>query len=191
MLMSELDEYQRRITAAMDRVAKGLDRLSSAAPAPDADIEQALEDERLANAQLEERVKSLRESHAAEMDALRDQMEATSARMEQIDLDLQRLRQANAQLSEACEKLREANAEGLADPKLIDTALVAELESLRATRNIEMAEIDAVLSALAPLVDEAEDEAPAPVEEGEEDTGAQETEAQSELEEAPKTGETN
>ena len=33
-----------------------------------------------------------------------------------------------------------ANAEGLADPKLIDTAVIAELESLRATRAIEMAE---------------------------------------------------
>ena len=87
-----------------------------------------------------------------------DQVEASAAQMSQIDLDLQRVRQANEQLSDACEKLREANAEGLADPKLIDTAVIAELESLRATRAIEMAEIDAVLSALAPLVEETEAE---------------------------------
>lgn len=182
MLMSELDEYQRRITAAMDRVAKGLDRLSSAAPAPDADLEQALEDERLANAQLGERLKGLKESHAAELAALREQIDASGARMEQLDLDVQRLRQANDQLSDACQKLREANAEGLADPKLIDTALVAELESLRATRNIEMAEIDAVLSALAPLVEEAEVDDLAPSAQEEETASATET---------AKTGETH
>jgi len=163
MLMSELDEYQRRITAAMDRVAKGLDRVKPAPAEPDEDIVQALEEERLANAQLSERLRTLKDGYEGELAALRDQVEAGAAQMGQIDLDLQRVRQANEQLSEACEKLREANAEGLADPKLIDTAVIAELESLRATRNIEMAEIDAVLSALAPLVEETEaDDSPAP-----------------------------
>ena len=158
MLMSELDEYQRRITAAMDRVAKGLDRISAAPAAPDDDVVQALEEERLANAQLTERLRTLKDGYEEKLTALRDQVEASAAQMSQIDLDLQRVRQANEQLSDACEKLREANAEGLADPKLIDTAVIAELESLRATRAIEMAEIDAVLSALAPLVEETEAE---------------------------------
>lgn len=161
MRMSELEEYQRRITAAMDRMAKGLDQLNAAPAEPDEDIVQALEDERQANAQLTERVKSLKESHQNDLAALREQMDFNDDRMTQLDMDVQRLRQANEQLSAACEQLRLANAEGLADPKLIDTAVIAELESLRATRAIEMAEIDAVLTALAPLVEEGEPEAPA------------------------------
>lgn len=171
MLMSELDEYQRRITAAMDRVAKGVDRIKPAPAEPDEDIVQALEEERLANAQLNERIKTLREGYEVELATLRDRVESSAAQMGQIDLDLQRVRQANEQLSQACEKLREANAEGLADPKLIDTAVIAELESLRATRAIEMAEIDAVLSALAPLVEETE------AEDGPADTSSEETTA--------------
>ncbi|SFG29551.1 hypothetical protein SAMN04488039_101379 [Sulfitobacter dubius] len=161
MRMSELEEYQRRITAAMDRMAKGLDQLNAAPAEPDEDIVQALEDERQANAQLTERVKSLKESHQNDLAALREQMDFNDDRMTQLDMDVQRLRQANEQLSAACEQLRLANAEGLADPKLIDTAVIAELESLRATRAIEMAEIDAVLTALAPLVEEGDSEAPA------------------------------
>jgi len=161
MRMSELEEYQRRITAAMDRLAKGLDQLNAAPAEPDEDIVQALEDERQANAQLTERVKALKESHQDELNSLRDQMDFNNDRVTQLDMDVQRLRQANEQLSAACEQLRLANAEGLADPKLIDTAVIAELESLRATRAIEMAEIDAVLTALAPLVEESEPEAPA------------------------------
>ncbi len=164
MRMSELEEYQRRITAAMDRMAKGLDQLNAAPAEPDEDIVQALEDERQANAQLTDRVKTLKESHQDELTALRDQMEFNNDRVTQLDMDVQRLRQANEQLSAACEQLRLANAEGLADPKLIDTAVIAELESLRATRAIEMAEIDAVLTALAPLVEDGEPEPEAPAE---------------------------
>ncbi|MEX3315143.1 hypothetical protein [Sulfitobacter sp. PS-8MA] len=175
--MSELDEYQRRITAAMDRVAKGVDRIKPAPAEPDEDIVQALEEERLANAQLNERIKSLREGYEGELATLRDRVESSAAQMGQIDLDLQRVRQANEQLSEACEKLREANAEGLADPKLIDTAVIAELESLRATRAIEMAEIDAVLSALAPLVEETEAENSAPAAGGDAETATKTGEA--------------
>ena len=73
-----------------------------------------------------------------------------------------------------------ANAEGLADPKLIDTAVIAELESLRATRAIEMAEIDAVLTALAPLVEEGEPEYDAQADE----QGAEDDRAEDE----PKSG---
>ena len=181
MLMSELDEYQRRITAAMDRVAKGLDRMNAAPAEPDEDIVQALEEERLANAQLNERIRTLKDGYEGELSALRDQVEAGAAQMGQLDLDLQRLRQANEQLSEACEKLREANAEGLADPKLIDTALVAELESLRATRAVEMAEVDAVLSALAPLVEATEAE----------DDPAQDMPEETDETDAAKTGDTD
>ncbi|UOA32029.1 hypothetical protein DSM110093_01811 [Sulfitobacter sp. DSM 110093] len=190
MRMSELEEYQRRITAAMDRMAKGLDQLNAAPAEPDEDIVQALEDERQANAQLTERLKGLKESHQSDLAVLREQMDFNDDRMTQLDMDVQRLRQANEQLSAACEQLRLANAEGLADPKLIDTAVIAELESLRATRAIEMAEIDAVLTALAPLVEEGEPEALAAEDAPEETTknGAEDSTEDESAEEEPKSG---
>ena len=50
--MSDIDELQRRITAAMDRVAAGLDQLGANSGGDSAALGQALEEEKLANAQL-------------------------------------------------------------------------------------------------------------------------------------------
>lgn len=188
MRMSELEDYQRRITAAMDQMAKGVDRLSAAPAEPDEDIVQALEEERQANAQLSDRIKTLKESHQGELDDLRAQMDFNNDRVTQLDMDVQRLRQANEQLSAACEQLRLANAEGLANPKLIDTAVIAELESLRATRAIEMAEIDAVLTALAPLVEEGEPEGEAAAEGSAETPATHKAAQNNSTEEEPKSG---
>ena len=63
--MSETDALQGRIMAALDRIGQGLEKMQ-AAPAEDApetgeteQLRRDLEEERLANAQLEERVKAL------------------------------------------------------------------------------------------------------------------------------------
>ncbi|GGH25718.1 hypothetical protein SAMN05444007_103192 [Cribrihabitans marinus] len=122
------------------------------------------------------------EAREAEAGALRDELEATRARladterledlnaelemlraerlshgeaMTRLDMDLQRLRKASAQLREVNEALREANAAGLADPGLIDSGLQAELEALRAVRATDAAEAQAVLSRLEPLLAQA------------------------------------
>ena len=62
--MSQIDELQRRITAAMDRIGQGLDGLSGVPAAEHGSemeaLKQELEDEKLANAQLLERVKRLK-----------------------------------------------------------------------------------------------------------------------------------
>jgi uncharacterized protein (DUF885 family) len=153
--MSNIDELQRRITAAMDRVAAGMEKLSSAEPAVDPDTAQALEDERTANAQLTERVRSLKTKSDAEMAGLRTQVEESEARMAQLDVELQRVRRANAALTEACTALRDANEEGVGDPHLINKTMLAELEGLRAARAADVAETSAILAALTPLVDAA------------------------------------
>ena len=65
--MSDISELQARIANALDRIGTGLDALGR--PAPDTGEEPAemtalraqLEDERTANAQLEERVRTIRE----------------------------------------------------------------------------------------------------------------------------------
>ena len=58
--MSNIEELQRRIATAMDRVAQGVEQMGNAAPAPDPETAQALEDERTANAQLSERIRTLK-----------------------------------------------------------------------------------------------------------------------------------
>jgi predicted nucleic acid-binding Zn-ribbon protein len=154
-VMSNIDELQRRITAAMDRVAAGLAEISSGQAAADPDMAQALEDERTANAQLTERVRALKTKSDAEMASLRTQVEESQGRMAQLDVELQRVRRANAALADACTALRDANEEGVGDPHLINKTMLAELEALRAARAADVAESSAILAALTPLVDAA------------------------------------
>lgn len=153
--MSDIEELQRRITAAMDQVAFGLEKLSAEAAGPDPQTLQALEDERIANAQLQERVRSLRNKSDAELAALRATVDEGDARMAQLDIELQRVRRANAQLSDACAALRDANTEGVGDPHLINKAMLAELEALRSARAADVAEASVILASLQPLVDAA------------------------------------
>lgn len=154
--MSDIVELQRRITAAMDQVAFGLEKLGPfTAAAPDADTLRLLEEERTANAQLQERVRGLRTKSETEIAALRAQVEEGDARMAQLDIELQRVRRANAQLSDACAALREANAEGVGDAHLINKAMLAELEALRAARAADVAEASVILASLQPLVEAA------------------------------------
>ncbi|OAN76177.1 hypothetical protein A8B82_15545 [Sulfitobacter sp. EhC04] len=157
--MSDIDELQRRITAAMDRVAAGLEGLDKGAAGPDPEMVQALEDERTANAQLSERVRILKTRAESETATLRTQVEESQARMAQLDIELQRVRRANAQLTDACAALQEANAEGVGDAHLINKAMLAELEGLRAARAADVAESSAILAALGPLLDSAGDSA--------------------------------
>ncbi len=153
--MSNIEELQRRITTAMDRVAQGLDKIGSGPSGPDPETLQALEDERTANAQLTERVRALKTKSDAEMAEMRAQLEEGEARMAQLDVELQRLRRANAELTEACAALSDANSEGVGDANLINKAMLAELEGLRAARASDVAETSAILAALTPLLDGA------------------------------------
>jgi chromosome segregation ATPase len=153
--MSDIDDLQSRLTAAMDRLAQGVDRLTAAPAQPEPGLAEALEEERTANAQLQERVRTLKTRSDAEAASLRAQLEEAQARMAQLDTELHRVRRANAQLTEACNKLIEANEEGVGDPHLINKAMLAELEGLRAARAADVAEAGAILAALEPLVAQA------------------------------------
>ena len=52
-----------------------------------------------------------------------------------------------------CAALIDANAEGVGEPHLINRAMLAELEGLRAARATDVAESSAILAALVPLID--------------------------------------
>ena len=171
--MSQIDELQSRMTRALDRISKGVETLSAmepAAPEPVDDgsaeeiarLNAALEDEQMANAQLEARVKALHDQleaqpkAQAEPDAaLQEQIAAQRDGMQALDGELQRLRQANDALLKSCTEMRAALAENLGEPHLINQAMLAELEALRAARAVEAAEARAVLGALEPVLAQA------------------------------------
>ncbi|MFX0540552.1 hypothetical protein ACEWPM_002315 [Roseovarius sp. S4756] len=162
--MSDIDAMQSRIMAALDRIGQGLDGLGTTDDQADEPgeveaLRQQVEDERLANAQLEERVKQL-SARAREAEASLEELKAAAGEakaeedarakmLRKIDGDLQSLRHANQQLRDNNAKLRDANASGVAEPHLINKAMMAELDGLRATRAADRAEMDAILGELA------------------------------------------
>ncbi|WP_138933751.1 hypothetical protein [Roseovarius arcticus] len=168
--MSDIDAMQSRIMAALDRIGQGLDGLGAVGDADEVKtLRQEVEDEKLANAQLEERVKQLgaraREAEtalAAAGDADAAKAEESSARakaLKRIDSELSSLRHANQQLRENNTALREANAKGVAEPHLINKAMMAELDGLRASRAADRAEMDVILTELAEIAGKPDDTA--------------------------------
>lgn len=157
--MTPLEDFERRIAAAFDRIAQAAEQTPAPAPVEDHSAELsalrlALEEERTANAQLEERVRSIREKQETQVMALQTQVDDQKAALATLDGALQSLRSAAQVLRDNNLALRAALADGAVDPALIDQALQAELDSLRADRAAEQAEVAAVFGALAPLLAE-------------------------------------
>ena len=65
------------------------------------------------------------------------------------------MRAVNENLRSSNAALREANAKGLAEPELVNAAMSSELDSLRAARAAERAEIETILATLEPVLKEA------------------------------------
>jgi len=155
--MTEIEEFQRRIAAALDRIGQGVEGRAAGGDAEDvAALKQQLEDERLANAQLEQRLRKLKSRQEAAQADAEAAREATAKQLAKMDTDLQSLRKANQQLRDNNAALREANAQGVADPHLINKAMMAEIEGLRASRATDRAEAEVILSELGRVLDETE-----------------------------------
>lgn len=132
-------------------------------------LREELDDEKIANAQLQDRLETLtarlnEASQAAQ--AAADAGEQTGEEqsgggqeaLADLDAKLQDLQKSNAALEETIVALREANAQGVGEPELINQAMKAELENLRAARAVETAETNAVLAAMEPLLADAANE---------------------------------
>ncbi|MEM6760124.1 MAG: hypothetical protein AAF601_11665 [Pseudomonadota bacterium] len=152
--MSEIDALHSRLNAAMDRIAAAAAGVEAPAGADLDTLQAELDDEKLANAQLTERVKKMSDQLDAAVAEARGEADAAGERMKALDLELQRLRQANTQLSASNEALRRANQEGVGEPHLINKAMLAELEALRAARAADIAEADGIIASLTPLLAE-------------------------------------
>jgi chromosome segregation ATPase len=155
--MTDITELESRLSAALDRIGQGLDLIENAGSrGDDGALGAELDAQQQANVELEDRLKALREEQDNRLAAFEARIEAQNAQMAELDGQLQALRHSNAELREVAGELREAMEAELADPKLIDRAMAAELEALRAERDAEVAELGAVLSELKPLVEERE-----------------------------------
>jgi len=155
--MSDITELQRRITSALERTAKALERLRADAGEDDgaADLAAELEAERAANAQLEERVRAIKEKQETMIAGLEAEVARLRESARARDAEAQTVRKVNAALRRSNVALREANAQGLADPHLVNAGMQSELESLRAARAADRAEVDEILAVLEPVLKEA------------------------------------
>ena len=147
--MSNIEELERRIAAALDRIGKHVDNLEAVSPAsvnPEelAQLRAELEEEKLVSGQLEERNKKLREKYDAAWEVLEAELETQRMATAKLDMEMQRMRAANEQLRSSNAALREANEKGVGEPHLINKAMLAELEGLRASRAVDRAEAEAI-----------------------------------------------
>ena len=159
--MGQIQDLEQRIAAAFARISAGVDAMASEAAAPPQvaltdDLQGALDEERMANAQLNERLTLLHKRAGDTETALQGQVETLTRHLDAQGLDLQRLSSTIAQLREDLRRLREAAVQGVVDPGLINKAMMAELEALRATRTAEANEMNDILSALTPILEAEE-----------------------------------
>ena len=164
---AEAAEHARAESAqARDQAMASLAALqvegASAADAGEGNDDVMAELARLGDAVAAEKLNAAQaEARCAE---LTDKLDAAEAQATRLRADLvardqlvAQLRRVNAQLRDNNLALRDANARGLPDSKLINRAMLNELESIRASRDADRAEIDAVLADLKPLLGDAAD----------------------------------
>ena len=137
--MQDIVELERRITAAIERITYGLERrvagsqVAGAAVSTDevAQLTEALDEERMANAQLNERLRVLRERDGLGAEAASAELAAMKAQVAAQDDEIATLRRVLAEAGK-------------------------EIASLRAARSNEAEELAEIVAALDPLITDAE-----------------------------------
>ncbi len=161
--MPTIAELERRIATALDRIGQVLARepagdpvAGAAEPRGDdvAALQEALDTERGAVAQLTERLRRVKEREVQAKADLEAQIVGLTEMRDQQGVELQRLRKTVAQLRDALTTQNEAVRAGVTEPQVINKSLLTELEALRVQRRSESAEMEAILSALTPLIEE-------------------------------------
>ncbi|WP_370231629.1 hypothetical protein [Cognatishimia sp.] len=179
--MTDIADLENRLSAAMDRIATGLNALGDAPQAASGDasaeiaaLRAALDEERTANAQLEERIKALTaaadaramgdaagevaavtDAHQREIEAIRDAAAEERAAWAGLNQRLVRLRRSNKLMRSNTLALRQAAADMVVDPELINNSLQVELDAAIAAQELERAEADVIIKTLMPMVNGA------------------------------------
>ena len=148
--MTDVTELEQRIITALDRIAYSADQIASAPAAPDADMLEELEIERDTNARLVE----AGQQNLARMERMETRLTRLTDRLEVMDTENKRLHAVMDALRETNKQLRAANTEHQTADASINTALEIENDALQAARTADLAELDDILSDIAPLVKE-------------------------------------
>lgn len=164
--MSEISEYEARITKALERIGRAVAVAEEQASAQSGTakggiasdemeaelgrLNEALEAERNTNAQLEDRVRAIHDTQKTHVGALEDEVETLRRQLMDHDAELQKLRRVNTQLRTNNTALRDANIQGIGNPSLVNKALMVQLEALKASREADMVELNAILTDLRP-----------------------------------------
>ena len=158
--MNDIVDLERRLTSALERIGHGIDALKNAdssgtegAAEAQTALESALAEEKTANAQLEERLRSVKEVQEREVRGLSEEIAALKEQLGASETALAHVKAVNGKLRGKNAALREANSKHLGDAHLINQAMLEELEALRATREADAVEVDAILAELKTVVE--------------------------------------
>ena len=154
--MSEITELERRITDALARIDAGVDSLGQGGAGEStgdtAALQEALEAEKAANAQLEERVAAIKDKQETLIKDLEKQISDLTATVARQEEDAKTLIALNNELREATEA--QQATPGAKDAELVNKALQTELEALRTARKADLAELETIMTELKPLIGE-------------------------------------
>ncbi len=162
--MKEIEQYQRRIMAALEKISAMAGAMDAGTTAPDpSEIEELkgalqnaqaeLATEKTNAAALAEQLQEQKGSAETDDLPFDGRVERLREKVQNQELKIQRLKNANTHLRETNGRLREEALANIGDATTIDASMQAELEALRATRAAEVGEMDAILEELKPLVE--------------------------------------
>ena len=152
--MTEYSELATRLSRALDRIGTQLENAGAGGSGEDvAALKEALEAERAANAQFEERVATIKDKQEKVVARLEEEVARLSDEADEMARQLAAMRDANSTLRDNNSALREANAAGLGNAELINAGLAGELDALKAVQTADRAELDAIIAALKPMVE--------------------------------------
>lgn len=146
-IISEVDFAA--LEAERNRLKSELETATAATSTAETQVAEAQAQAEQAQAALTEAQAAAAEAQVAAVQPMPVENDETLIKLDQ---ELTSLRTANDQLVQSNAALRDANAEGVGDPSLINAALQAEIDGLRAANATDRAEMSAVMARLEPLL---------------------------------------
>ncbi len=151
-------EASEQAEAAEARSDGSLDvATETAEPVEDGALEAlraALAAEKVQVAALTDRIRTLKGRESRNEAALQARIDQLTKQLDVQGLELHRLRKSMIQLREALRVLREGSDGACVDAAMINKAMLAELEGLRAARSSETVELEEIIAELAALTGE-------------------------------------
>jgi regulator of replication initiation timing len=162
--MNDVAGIEARLSAALDRIAGGVERIVppdaaalEASEAKLAEVTAALEAEKSAHGMLAERVKAIRIKQEQTVTSLEAKVLQLQEQVSAIANELGGVKRVNRSLRESARNIRQSLAAGVLEQATIDQAMAAELEATRAAQIADRNELDAILAELTPLIEEKAD----------------------------------